>query len=182
MKNVINSTIVILTILILSSCSKSGKRHPSKSITKTEFNDFDHAVIKEEPKIITFTPSRVEVTEFQENQHNTLGEGQYPAHTFECDIFFIDSTGAEYSTRLFGKKYLLDGSVQDDGSDLRKVKQVYKTITDALPSDLTITISADRKDIIVSKKEKITKKKAGNAIVRTVARPDLCLWKGSLLL
>lgn len=192
MKNSIQllTAIIVATVLFASCNSRSAEKAEAERIYAQAIADanklpaIDSATLAQsKPQEYVFHPAEVQVTDPVENKKELRGEGDYTTHvhTFNVQLFFIDSLGKEFSTGIRGEKYLDKGALDgedDDGSQLKKAKNAYAEITDALPQELTVTISADKKTISIARKEKITERKIGKATVRIAAQPSI--WQGDL--
>lgn len=174
MKNI--STILLYAAIfaalsIFTSCgSQSGRRKAVAEAQAAEDTVSKSVPVPvTEPVAYVFHPVKIEVTKAIDNPHDSLGEGRYPAHTFDVDVFFFDENGKEYQTRIYGQQYLDN----KDDSNLKKAKKAYEEIIKTDHDSLMITISADKEMITVDKATVITEQKVGNAILRLDPNPPL---------
>ncbi len=177
---------IILVVLCATTCMATiscGNNSGSGNRTNSEITEVDTSIIQLPSSQVvdsvkkevsgSFTPVEIQVTEPVENKNAIIGEG-IEGYEYTAEIFFIDSTGDEYSIKLYATihpiEYVDKKEDQEwhknEVKELEKTKGVFKSLTASKPSDFYITYNSSEMKLGVYRKEKITNKKIGNAVIR----------------
>ena len=164
----------ITCILALNSCTPKGghrvpKTEPAYQSNSEPSNLVEPITEKEQPAVDsgTFVPSSIRVSIPYENQNDSVGESQTPAHTYNAEIYFLNSDSG-YFVKLYidARSYLNENSAtrKIGEREITEAKKLFNTFTTGKPSDFRIKYEIGSHIEIFDNKP-VVQKKIGNALV-----------------